>query len=106
MKRVLFLIIILLSAIGSKGVEVRDTLNNKTLGLSTDYYVDFSGKPVSSAALYAGNAAYTATPGAIRFRKGAPTGLVTTQSGGKLKQIIFQFTPSTITGATIDVYGK
>lgn len=106
MKRVLFLIIVLLSAISSKGSEVRDTLNHKTLGVSTDYYVDFSGKSMKSPALYAGNATYTATPGAIRFRKKFSSGLVTTHSGGKIKQVIFQFTPGTITGATIEVYGK
>lgn len=106
MKRVLFLIIILLSAISSKGTEVRDTLNHKTLGVSTDYYVDFSGKSMKSPALYAGNAAFETSLGAIRFRKDVPAGLVTTHSGGKIKQIILRFTPGTKADATIEIYGK
>lgn len=68
-------------------------------------YVDFSGKTATSSAVYAGNSANG--DGAIQLRtKYSNSGIVTTESGGKVTKIVLNWKSNTTKGRTIDVYGK
>ena len=66
-------------------------------------YADFSGKSLTSSAVYAGNYASTNTKDCIQIRSSKNSGIVTTTSGGTIKSIKIEFSEGS---KTLDIYGK
>lgn len=89
---------------GEKGSTVEDKLVSNLFPATTTTYVDFSSVKVLSNAVYAGNSAYSNS--GISLRSKNNSGIVTTTSGGKVKGIVVEWISNTISGRTIDVYGK
>lgn len=94
-------------AFESRAAEVRDTLTYQSLQLrfGVNQYDGFENKSLHSMAVYAGSMAHT-SDNALQIRASDGSGVVTTQSGGKLKAVIITFTERTEAGRTIEVYGK
>lgn len=84
-----------------------DVLTYEALGLpKSTSYSDFSGKSVSSSAVYAGNLS-SGEGKYLQFRSSkSNSGLVTTASGGKVKSVVVEWDASTMADRQIDVYGK
>ena len=86
---------------------VTDELTFGSLGGKTGTnpgYADFSGKSLTSSAVYAGNYASTNSLDCIQIRsKNSNSGIVTTTSGGTIKSIKIEFNKGT---NTLDIYGK
>ena len=91
-----------------KGTQttVTDELTTSTFG-SPSSYGNWSGKSATdgSSAVYAGNST-TNNSDAIQIRATSPSGIVSTTSGGKVKKVSVTWNGSTISGRTLDVYGK
>jgi hypothetical protein len=87
---------------------VSDVLTLTTTGVSGTSYTDWSGKTVTSSAVYAGQSA--GGNDAIQLRsKSNSSGIVTTTSGGKLTKVVVEWNTgegATATGRTLDVYGN
>lgn len=85
---------------------VVDVLTCATTGVTATSYTDWSGKIVTSSAVYAGNSAKS-NAGVIQLRSDkSSSGIVTTKSGGKVKKIKVTWNSSTSSGRTLDIYGK
>lgn len=85
---------------------VVDVLTRATTGISSGAgYSAWSGKTVTSSAVYAGQSA--GGNDAIQLRSSSNnSGIVTTNSGGKVKKIKVTWQSSTSSGRTLDIYGK
>ncbi|MBQ2794009.1 MAG: Ig-like domain-containing protein [Clostridia bacterium] len=84
---------------------VTDTLNRDTTGATSNSYIDWSGKKLSSEAVYKGQSA--GSNSSIQLRSSnSNSGIVTTTSGGKVKTITVTWNSSTTSGRTLQVYGK
>ena len=96
--------------VGGEGglTTVTDVLTLTTTGVSGTSYTDWSGKTVTSSAVYAGQSA--GGNDAIQLRsKSNSSGIVTTTSGGKLTKVVVEWNTgegATATGRTLDVYGN
>ena len=87
--------------------EVTDVLTRETTGVTKNNtsYSSWSGKSVSSSAVYAGNSA--GGNDAIQLRSNNNnSGVVTTTSGGYAKKIVVKWQSATQSGRILDVYGK
>ena len=72
---------------------------------ATDYtFVNWSGKTVSSSAVYAGNSA--GDNSSIQLRSVEESGIVSTTSGGVVSKIVVIWNNATVTGRTLQIYGK
>lgn len=84
---------------------VVDVLTRATTGVTNTSYANWSGKTVTSSAIYAGNSA--GGNSSIQLRSSnSNSGVVTTASGGKVKKIKVTWQSSTSSGRTLDIYGK
>lgn len=85
---------------------VVDVLTRVTTGISSGAgYSSWSGRTVTSSAVYAGQSA--GGNDAIQLRSNNDnSGVVTTTSGGKVKKIKVTWQSSTTSGRTLDIYGK
>ena len=90
---------------GEKGSIVEDKLVSSLFPANSTTYVAFTGVKVNSNAVYAGNSAYSNKGISLRS-KDSNSGIVTTTSGGKVKSIVVEWISNTLSGRTIDVYGK
>ena len=82
-----------------------DVLTLATTGVSGTSYTEWSGKTVSSSAVYAGQSA--GDKGSIQLRSNNNnSGIITTSSGGNLKKIVVNWHSDTAAGRTLQVYGK
>lgn len=82
-----------------------DVLTRETTGVSGTTYAEWSGKTVSSSAVYAGQSA--GDKESIQLRsKNNNSGIITTASGGNLKKIVVNWHNDTQDGRTLQVYGK
>lgn len=90
---------------GEKGSIVEDKLVSSLFPAKSTSYEDFTGVKVNSNAVYAGNSAYSNKGISLRS-KDSNSGIVTTTSGGKVKSIVVEWISNTLSGRTIDVYGK
>lgn len=89
---------------GEGSTEISDELTLATTGVSGTSYTDWSGKKVTSSAVYAGNSA--GGNDAIQLRsKSSNSGIVTTASGGKLAKVQVVWNSNT-SDRTLDIYGK
>lgn len=84
-----------------------DELTRATTGISngTTSYSGWSGKTVTSSAVYAGNSA--GGNDAIQLRSAnSNSGIVTTTSGGKVAKVSVSWNKNTASDRTLDIYGK
>ncbi len=85
--------------------EVVDVLNRALTGVTSTSYSEWSGKTVTSTAVYAGQSA--GGNDAIQLRSNnSNSGIVTTKSGGKAKKVVVEWQSGTSNGRTLNVYGK
>lgn len=84
--------------------EVTDVLTRATTGVEGSSYTGWSGKTVTSDAVYAGQSA--GGNNAIQMRATSPSGIITTTSGGKVKKVSVEWNSNTTSGRTLDVYGS
>ena len=85
--------------------QVVDVLNRALTGITTTSYSNWSGKTVTSDAVYAGNSAGDYESIQLRSNN-SNSGIVTTQSGGKAKKVVVVWNSNTASNRTLDVYGK
>ena len=89
----------------ANAADVTDELTYTALGLnSTTSYQDFSGKTVTSSAVYAGNA--SSGGGKYIQLNTTNSGIITTTSGGVVKSIIVTFNSGTTDKRQLDAYGS
>ena len=88
-------------------VTVDDTLTRATTGVTSGStsYKSWSGKTLTSDAVYAGLSAGANDSIQIRS-KDSNSGVITTASGGKISKVIVSWNSNTQNGRTLDVYGK
>lgn len=85
--------------------QIVDKLTRELTGVEGNSYSDWSGKTVTSSAVYAGQSA--GDYNAIQLRTtNKNSGIITTQSGGKVKKIIVEWNGSTDSKRSLSVYGK
>ena len=85
--------------------EVVDVLNRELTGISGTSYSSWSGKTVTSDAVYAGQSA--GGNDAIQLRSNNNnSGVITTASGGKVRKVAVEWQSNTSNGRTLNVYGK
>lgn len=87
--------------------QIEDELTRATTGVTkgSTSYSDWSGKTVTSDAVYAGNSA--GGNDAIQLRSSnSNSGIITTTSGGKIKKVVVTWNSNTTSGRKIDIYGK
>ena len=92
---------------GGSGAEMTDVLTWEGLGLdgSSSSYNNFEGKTFTSTAVYAGNAS-SGKGSYIQLRSSSNNaGIITTQSGGKLKSVTVEWNEKT-TDRVLSFYGK
>ena len=88
-------------------IGVSDALTRSTTGISngSTSYSNWSGKKVSSDAVYAGNSA--GSNDSIQLRSNnSNSGIVMTSSGGKVAKITVVWNSETANGRVLDIYGK
>lgn len=85
--------------------EVVDVLTRSITGATSTTYVDWSGKTLTSSAVYAGNSAGGNSSIQLRSDKSS-AGIVTTTSGGFAKKVAVTWNSNTSSGRTLSVYGK
>ncbi len=82
-----------------------DTLTRETTGVSGTSYTSWSGKEGESGAVYAGQSA--GGNDSIQLRtKNSNSGIVTTESGGKITKVTVEWNSNTAAGRTLNIYGK
>ena len=88
-------------------VLTTDELTRETTGVedgSTDY-ADWSGKTVTTTAVYAGQSA--GDKNSIQLRsKNENSGVISTTSGGTLNKVTVEWNSNTASGRTLNVYGS
>lgn len=90
---------------GKTVTSVTDVLTRTVTGIKENKYSFFSGKKVTSEAVYAGNCA--GDNNSIQLRSSNNnSGIVSTTSGGKVKKISVTWDSSTTSGRTLDIYGS
>ena len=103
-KLLLLLVAMLFGVSSAWAEEVTDVLDQTFTGNTTTTYGDFSGKATSDA-FYVGQCA--GSNASIQLRsKNNNSGIVTTQSGGKLKKIVVVWHENTAKDRTLNIYGS
>ena len=83
----------------------KDELTRATTGITGTSYSSWSGKKVTSSAVYAGQSA--GGNEAIQLRSSnSNSGVITTASGGKAKKVTVVWNSNTADDRTLDIYGK
>lgn len=84
---------------------VTDEINRELTGITSSSYSNWSGKTSNSQAVYAGNS--SGGSGTVQLRTtNSNSGIVTTTSGGKITKIAVTWANNTLSGRTLDIYGK
>jgi len=81
-----------------------DILTNETTGITGTNYKTWGYESKTSGAVYAGNSA--GGNSSIQLRSTENSGIVTTQSGGKVTKIEVEWDSNTSSGRTLNVYGR
>lgn len=84
--------------------EVTDTLNRDVTGVTGNSYTGWSGKSVTSDAVYAGNTA--GGKSSIQMRSTDNSGIITTTSGGIAKRITVVWHESTDAARVLNIYAS
>lgn len=85
--------------------SIVDILNRALTGVTGTSYTEWSGKTVSSTAVYAGQSAGGNESIQLRSNN-SNSGIVTTASGGKVTKVVVAWNSNTSTGRTLNIYGK
>lgn len=105
MKKIFSLLAAVFFAGSMMAAEVTDVLSSATTGVKGSNYAEWSGKNLSSEAVYAGQSA--ATNNTIQLRsKNNNSGVITTKSGGRVVSISVKFHSSTLAERVLDIYGS
>ena len=89
----------------ASAVTVTDVLTRDVTGATGNSYIEWSGKQLTSDAIYAGQSA--GGNEAIQLRSNnSNSGIITTASGGKLKSVTVTWNSNTVTGRTLNIYGS
>ncbi len=90
---------------GGGASSVSDELTCATTGITGTSYKTWSGKTLTSDAVYAGQSA--GDNESIQLRsKNSNSGIVTTVSGGKVTKVTVEWNSNTTSSRTLNVYGK
>ena len=92
---------------GGSETTIDDVLTRETTGITdgTTTYSAWSGKKVTSSAIYAGNSA--GGNNAIQLRSNnSNSGIVTTTSGGKITHVEVDWESNTTSDRKLDIYGR
>ena len=90
---------------GGGASSVTDKLTRATTGSTGTSYKTWSGKTLTSNAVYAGQSA--GDKESIQLRsKDSNSGIVTTATGGKVTKVTVEWNNNTESGRTLNVYGK
>ena len=85
--------------------ETTDVLTRTTTGVTGTSYKSWSGKTITSDAVYAGQSA--GGNESIQLRSdNSNSGVITTETGGRVSKIVVEWQSSTASGRTIDIYGS
>jgi uncharacterized repeat protein (TIGR02543 family) len=91
---------------GARAVTtVTDTLDRALTGVTGTGYVSWSGKTNHSAAVYAGQSAGGNSSIQLRSNN-SNSGIVTTESGGKVTKVTIDWNSNTSAANSVDIYGK
>ncbi|MBR1929318.1 MAG: endonuclease, partial [Paludibacteraceae bacterium] len=90
---------------GTGTSDVVDVLDRALTEVTNTTYTEWSGKSVTSSAVYAGQSAGGNESIQLRSNNNN-SGIITTTSGGKVKKIVVEWQSSTSDGRTINIYGK
>ena len=90
---------------GGGASSVTDKLTRATTGSTGTSYKTWSGKTLTSDAVYAGQSAGSNTSIQLRS-KDSNSGIITTASGGKVTKVTVEWNINTTSGRTLNVYGK
>lgn len=88
----------------SSGGSTIDVLTQTWTGITGSSYTNWSGKTSNSGAVYAGNSA--GSNSSIQLRSKNSSGIITTKSGGKATKVVVTWNESTLSGRTLNIYGK
>ena len=99
------LLLLAVASVGWGQTTVTDELNNTLTGVTGTNYSSWSGKTSKSSAVYAGLSAGGNSSIQLRSSNNN-SGIISTQSGGKLKKIVITWNSNTTSGRTINIYGK
>lgn len=88
-----------------KPTAIEDILTSALLAAENTAYKDFSNVKAVSNAIYSGNSATTDKTIQLRT-KNNNSGIVTTASGGYAQKIFVVWNNKTLTGRTLNIYGK
>lgn len=88
-----------------KPTAIEDKLTSALLAAENTTYTDFSNVKAVSNAIYSGNSATTDKTIQLRT-KNNNSGIVTTASGGYAQKILVVWNKKTLTGRTLNIYGK
>ena len=100
-------LLLLLLVVTAWGGSVTDELTCSSLDIKKNSYSNYTGKKLSSNAVYFINARTNSVGSYIQLRSNESTsGIVTTASGGKVRSIVVTWSNSTSEGRTLDIYGK
>lgn len=84
-----------------------DQLTSEMTGITiTNSYIEWSGKTLTSDAVYAGKSAKSTNLGGIQLNGSSPIGIITTQSGGRAKKVTVTWESGNTNGRQLDIYGK
>lgn len=90
---------------GGGASSITDVLTRATTGITETTYSEWSGKTLTSDAVYAGQSA--GSNESIQLRsKNSNSGIVTTVSGGKVTKVTVEWNSNTTSGRELSVYGK
>lgn len=85
--------------------QIVDELTGATTGITGNQYASWSGKTVTSSAVYAGQSASSYNSIQLRSNNNN-SGVVTTASGGKITKVSVVWNTNTAADRKLDVYGK
>lgn len=81
----------------------QDVITADLLPATGTNYVDFSNKTFTSGVVYAGQSAKN---NGISLRGTSPSGIVSTESLGKVRTVVVKWNSKTNSGRKLDIYGK
>lgn len=84
---------------------ITDVLNRGTTGVTSTSYTSWSNKKATSDAIYAGQSAGGNSSIQLRSDNNS-SGVISTTSGGNLKEIVVTWESNTANGRTLNIYGS
>jgi len=105
MKKILLSLFAMIVACGAFAATKTDVLNQSVTGVTGTSYTNFSDKEATSKAVYAGQCAGGNSSIQLRSNNNN-SGVITTQSGGKVRKVTVTWQESTAAGRVLNIYGS